>query len=134
MAVRADLSRVTRRLHHAAPYLTVPYSTVPYRVLRCRKNPRLRRSDAVSLQESQGERKPLWETGKNVENSVENLPRRGVTWCGAAAGCGLVWACGRARRGGRWCGTREPRRARWLAFLPREKTLDKLCKSILDWK
>ena len=78
MAVRADLSRVTRRLHHAAPYLTVPYSTVPYRVLRCRKNPRLRRSDAVSLQESQGERKPLWETGKNVENSVENLPRRGM--------------------------------------------------------
>ena len=38
------------------------------------------------------------------------------------------------RRGGRWCGTRELRRARWLAFFPREKTLDKLCKSILDWK
>ena len=72
------MSRVTRMLHHVAPYLTVPYSTVPYRVLRCRKNPRLRRSDAVSLQESQGERKPLWETGKNVENSVENLPQRGM--------------------------------------------------------
>ena len=38
------------------------------------------------------------------------------------------------RRGGRWCGTRELRRARWLAFFPGEKTLDKLCKSILDWK
>ena len=72
-AVRVDLSRVTRTLHHVAPYLTVPYSTVPYRVLRCRKNPRLRRSDPVSLQESQGERKPLWETGRNVGNSVESL-------------------------------------------------------------
>ena len=32
------------------------------------------------------------------------------------------------------CGRCVQRRARWLAFLLREKTLDKLCKSILDWK
>ena len=32
------------------------------------------------------------------------------------------------------CKTRVQRRARWLAFLLREKTLEKLCKSILDWK
>ena len=32
------------------------------------------------------------------------------------------------------CRARVQRRARWLAFLLREKTLDKLCKSILDWK
>ena len=43
----------------------------------------------------------------------------------AAAGCAV--AIVRSR-------TRELRRARWLAFFQREKTLDKLCKSILDWK
>jgi len=51
---------------------------------------------------------------------------RGAAWCGlAAAGCAV--AIVRSR-------TRELRRARWLAFFPREKTLDKLCKSILNWK
>ena len=51
---------------------------------------------------------------------------RGAVWCGlAAAGCAV--AIVRSR-------TRELRRARWLAFFPREKALDKLCKSILDWK
>ena len=51
---------------------------------------------------------------------------RGVVWCGlAAAGCAV--AIVRSR-------TRELRRARWLVFFPREKTIDKLCKSILDWK
>ena len=76
----------------------------------------------------------------------------GVAWCAFAAGCRL--AAGRVERapviGGRgaaWCAfaagcvmavvrckTRVQRRARWLAFLLREKFLDKLCKSILDWK
>lgn len=49
----------------------------------------------------------------------------GVAWCAFAAGC--VMADVR-------CGRCVQRRARWLAFLLREKTLDKLCKSILDWK
>ena len=49
----------------------------------------------------------------------------GVAWCAFAAGCEMA-----AVR----CGARVQRRARWLAFLLREKFLDKLCKSILDWK
>ena len=49
----------------------------------------------------------------------------GVAWCAFAAGC--VMAAVR-------CRARVQRRARWLAFLLREKFLDKLCKSILDWK
>ena len=70
---------------------------------------------------------------------------RGVAWCGTV-GRGAAW-CGTVGWGAAWCGlaagcavaivrsrTRELRRARWLAFFPREKTLDKLCKSILDWK
>ena len=71
---------------------------------------------------------------------------RGVTWCGTT-GRGAAW-CRTAGRGVTWCGlaaagcavaivrsrTRELRRARWPAFFPREKALDKLCKSILDWK
>ena len=70
---------------------------------------------------------------------------RGAVWCGTV-GRGAAW-CGTTGRGAVWCGvaagcavaivrsrTRELRRARWLAFFPREKTLDKLCKSILDWK
>ena len=47
----------------------------------------------------------------------------GVAWCVFAAGCVMaVVRCGRCVQ----------RRARWLAFLLREKMLDKLCKSILD--
>ena len=71
---------------------------------------------------------------------------RGATWCGTA-GRGVTW-CGTVGRGAMWCGVaaagcavaivrsraRELRRARWLTFFQREKTLDKLCKSILDWK
>ena len=49
----------------------------------------------------------------------------GVAWCAFAAGC--VMAAVR-------CRARVQRRARWLAFSLREKFLDKLCKSILDWK
>ena len=87
---------------------------------------------------------------------MENLPQRGngagagqagwgAMWCGTV-GRGATW-CGTVGRGAVWCGlaagcavaivrsrTRELRRARWLVFFPREKTLDKLCKSILDWK
>ena len=202
----AALSRVSSRGRLAAPYPTVPYSTVPYCVLPYSRNIRQSISYPVSLKESQGERKPLWETGENVENSVESVwktcfkalrPLRagaagslmdtfGRTWSGgaqrwtgaaregvdavgqtpvlAAAGRDGAWGradrgdvrvrqglsagCGLARAFGRcgcdafgWrvvaavrCGTRVQRRARWLAFFPREKMLDKLCKSILNWK
>ena len=68
----AALSRVSSRGRLAAPYPTVPYSTVPYCVLPYSRNIRQSISYPVSLKESQGERKPLWETGENVENSVES--------------------------------------------------------------
>ena len=69
----AALSRVSSRGRLAAPYPTVPYSTVPYCVLPCSRNIRQSISYPVSLKESQGERKPLWEIGENVENCVERL-------------------------------------------------------------
>ena len=100
----------------------------------------------------------MWKTcGKLVSR------RSGRAWSGAGAaehggvptggtcGCGRGFWSGTVRRvlsAGRgpadafsWrvvaavrCGTRVQRRARWLAFLLREKMLDKLCKSILNWK
>ena len=187
----AALSRVSSRGRLTAPYPTVPYSTVPYCVLPYSRNIRQSISYPVSLKESQGERKPLWETDENVENSVESVwktcfkalrPLRagagaagslmgtfGQAWSGGGAavdrsgargrGCGGADAgsgggrvrrsMGQCRQGGcagavdafGWrvvaaglCGTRVQRGARWLAFLPREKMLDKLCKSILNWK
>ena len=194
----AALSRVSSRGRLAAPYPTVPYSTVPYCVLPYSRNIRQSISYPVSLKESQGERKPLWETGENVENSVENLlqgaqaaaggrgrsggqerrarawmrwgrrrfwrqpgaaehggvPTGGTCGCGRGFWSGTVWrallvgpSLARALAGAGvvdafgWrvvaavrCGTRVQRRARWLAFFLREKTLDKLCKSILNWK
>ena len=205
----AALSRVSSRGRLAAPYPTVPYSTVPYCVLPYSRNIRQSISYPVSLKESQGERKPLWETGENVGNSVESVwktcfkalrPLRagagaagslmgtfGRAWSGGGAavdrsgargrGCGgadagsggsrAQRAWGSADRGDvrvrqgllaghslaralagagvvdafGWrvvaavrCGTRVQRRARWLDFFPREKMLDKLCKSILNWK
>ena len=197
----AALSRVSSRGRLAAPYPTVPYSTVPYCVLPYSRNIRQSISYPVSLKESQGERKPLWETGENVENSVENLlqgaqaaaggqpdgyfrpgvvrqgrsggqgrcarawmrwgrrrfwrrpgaaehggvPTGGMCGCGRGFWSGPVWSVLSAGAGVvdafGWrvvaavrCGTRVERRARWLTFLPREKMLDKLCKSILNWK
>ena len=50
----------------------------------------------------------------------------------ALAGAGVVDAFGWRVVAAVRCGTRVQRRARWLAFFLREKTLDKLCKSILD--
>ena len=69
-------SPVTRDVA-AASRGTVPNRTVQYHTLLRSKNQLRRRSYAVSLKESQGERKPLWKTGENVENSVENLFRAG---------------------------------------------------------
>ena len=146
----AALSRVSSRGRLAAPYPTVPYSTVPYCVLPYSRNIRQSISYPVSLKESQGERKPLLETGENVENSVENLFQgaqaaaggrgrgrgfwSGPVWRALSAGAGVVDAFGWRVVAAVRCGTRVQRRARWLAFFPREKMLDKLCKSILNWK
>ena len=164
----AALSRVSSRGRLAAPYPTVPYSTVPYCVLPYSRNIRQSISYPVSLKESQGERKPLWETGENVENSVESVwktcfkalrplragagaaehggvPTGGTCGCGRgfwsgtvrrvlSAGAGVVDAFGWRVVAAVRCGTRVQRRARWLTFFLREKMLDKLCKSILNWK
>ena len=146
----AALSRVSSRGRLAAPYPTVPYSTVPYCVLPYSRNIRQSISYPVSLKESQGERKPLLETGENVENvwkTCFKALRPGVVRCGCgrgfwsgtvrrvlSAGAGVVDAFGWRVVAAVRCGTRVQRRARWLAFLLREKMLDKLCKSILNWK
>ena len=98
-------------VRHVAPYHTVQYRTVPHRVLPCSRNTRQSISYPVSLKESQGERKPLWETGENVENSVESVwktcfkalrPLR----AGAGAVGSLMGTFGRAWSGGaqRWTG------------------------------
>lgn len=155
-------------VRHVAPYHTVQYRTVPHRVLPYSRNTRQSISYPVSLKESQGERKPLWETSENVENSVESVwetcfkafrplragagaaehgavPTGGMCGCGRgfwsgpvwrvlSAGAGVVDAFGWRVVAAVRCGTRVQRRARWLAFLLREKMLDKLCKSILNWK
>ena len=146
----AALSRVSSRGRLAAPYPTVPYSTVPYCVLPYSRNIRQSISYPVSLKESQGERKPLLETSENVENvwkTCFKALRPGVVRCGCgrgfwsgtvrrvlSAGAGVVDAFGWRVVAAVRCGTRVQRRARWLAFFPREKMLDKLCKSILNWK
>ena len=160
----AALSRVPSRGRLAAPYPTVPYSTVPYCVLPYSRNIWQSISYPVSLKESQGERKPLWETGENVERLWKTCfkafrPLRagagaaehgavptggmcgrgrgfwsGPVWRALSAGAGVVDAFGWRVVAAVRCGTRVQRRARWLAFFPREKMLDKLCKSILNWK
>ena len=58
----------------------------------------------------------------------------GTVWRALSAGAGVVDAFGWRVVAAVRCGTRVQRRARWLAFFPREKMLDKLCKSILNWK
>ena len=151
-------------VRHVAPYHTVQYRTVPHRVLPCSRNTRQSISYPVSLKESQGERKPLWETGENVESvwktcfkalrllragagAAEHgaVPTGGMCGCGRGFWSGTVWRALSAGAGVvdafGWrvvaavrCGTRVQRRARWLTFLLREKMLDKLCKSILNWK
>ena len=199
----ALVSRV--RCVYVTWHRTIPYSTVPHRVLPCSRNTRQSISYPVSLKESQGERKPLWETGENVENSVESVwktcfkalrpVRAGAGAAGSLMGtfrrawsgggrsggqerCARAWMrwgrrrfwrrpgaaehgavptggmCGRGRgfwSGPVWrvlsagagvvdafgwrvvaavrCGTRVQRRARWLAFLPREKCLTRYAKA-----
>ena len=106
----AALSRVSSRGRLAAPYPTVPYSTVPYCVLPYSRNIRQSIFYPVSLKESQGERKPLWETGGNVENSVESVwktcfkvlrPLRAGSLMGTFGRCGCGGRFWLARCGGR---------------------------------
>ena len=83
----ADVSR-----HRTQPYRTVPYHTVSYLTAGTYGKAYL----TLSLKESQGERKPLWETSENVENvwkTCFKALRPGVVRCG----CGGAW--GRADRG-----------------------------------
>ena len=58
----------------------------------------------------------------------------GVVWRVLSAGAGVVDAFGWRVVAAVRCGTQVQRGARWLDFLLREKMLDKLCKSILNWK
>lgn len=58
----------------------------------------------------------------------------GPVWRALSAGAGVVDAFGWHVVAAVRCGTRVQRGARWLDFLLREKMLDKLCKSILNWK
>ena len=58
----------------------------------------------------------------------------GTVWHALSAGAGVVDAFGWRVVAAVRCGTRVQRRARWLDFFQREKILDKLCKSILNWK
>ena len=96
----AALSRVSSRGRLAAPYPTVPYSTVPYCVLPYSRNIRQSISYPVSLKESQGERKPLWETGENVENSVESVWKTCFKALRPLRTGSLMGTFGRVRSGG----------------------------------
>lgn len=107
----AALSRVSSRGRLAAPYPTVPYSTVPYCVLPYSRNIRQSISYPVSLKESQGERKPLWETGENVESVWKTCfkalrplrararARRSMGACRQGGRAGVAGAFGRAQSG-----------------------------------
>ena len=91
----ADVSR-----HRTQPYRTVPYCVLPYS-----RNIRQSISYPVSLKESQGERKPLWESGENVENSVESVwetcfKALRPLQAGAGAAGSLMGTFGRAWSGG----------------------------------
>lgn len=87
-------------VRHVAPYHTVQYRTVPHRVLPCSRNTRQSISYPVSLKESQGERKPLWETGENVENSVESVWKTCFKALRPLRAGSLMGTFGRVRSGG----------------------------------
>ncbi len=156
----ADVSRHRTQPYRTVPYHTVSYLTAgtygkAYLTLSLSKKARGKESRCWKPAKMW---KTLWKAcGKLVSR------RSGRAWSGAGAaehggvptggtcGCGRGFWSGTVRRvlsagagvvdafGWRVvaavrCGTRVQRRARWLAFLPREKMLDKLCKSILNWK
>ncbi len=110
----ADVSR-----HRTQPYRTVPYSTVPYCVLPYSRNIRQSISYPVSLKESQGERKPLWETGENVENSVESVWKtcfKALRPLRAGAAGSLMDTFGRTWSGGGRSGGQERRARAWMRW------------------
>ena len=152
----ADVSR-----HRTQPYRTVPYHTVSYLTAGTYGKAYLTLSLS---KKARGKESRCWKPAKMWKTCGKLASRRsGRAWSGAGAaehggvptggtcGCGRGFWSGTVRRvlsagagvvdafGWRVvaavrCGTRVQRRARWLAFFPREKVLDKLCKSILNWK
>ena len=153
----ADVSR-----HRTQPYRTVPYHTVSYLTagtygkayltLSLSKKARGKESRCWKPAKMW---KTLWKTcckalrplraRARARRSMGACRQGGTCGCGRgfwsgtvrrvlSAGAGVVDAFGWRVVAAVRCGTRVQRRARWLAFLPREKMLDKLCKSILNWK
>ena len=152
----ADVSR-----HRTQPYRTVPYHTVSYLTAGTYGKAYLTLSLS---KKARGKESRCWKPAKMWKTCGKLASRRsGRAWSGAGAaehggvptggtcGCGRGFWSGTVRRvlsagagvvdafGWRVvaavrCGTRVQRGARWLVFLPREKMLDKLCKSILNWK
>ena len=152
----ADVSR-----HRTQPYRTVPYHTVSYLTagtygkayltLSLSKKARGKESRCWKPAKMW---KTLWKTCFKAlrplragAGAAEHgaVPTGGMCGCGRgfwsgtvrrvlSAGAGVVDAFGWRVVAAVRCGTRVQRRARWLAFLLREKMLDKLCESILNWK
>ena len=143
------------------PYSTVPYHTVPYLTAGTYGKAYLTLSlskKARGKESRCGKPAKMWKTlwktcFKALRPGVVRRRRSGhggvptggmcgcgrgfwsgTVWRGLSAGAGVVDAFGWRVVAAVRCGTRVQRRARWLAFLLREKMLDKLCKSILDWK
>ena len=143
------------------PYSTVPYHTVSYLTagtygkayltLSLSKKARGKESRCWKPAKMW---KTLWKTCFKAlrplragAGAAEHgaVPTGGMCGCGRgfwsgtvrrvlSAGAGVVDAFGWRVVAAVRCGTRVQRRARWLAFLLREKMLDKLCESILNWK
>ena len=152
----ADVSR-----HRTQPYRTVPHHTVSYLTAGTYGKAYLTLSlskKARGKESRCGKPAKMWKTlWKTCFKALRPLragagaaehgavPTGGMCGCGRgfwsgpvwrvlSAGAGVVDAFGWRVVAAVRCGTRVQRRARWLAFFLREKTLDKLCKSILNWK
>ena len=152
----ADVSR-----HRTQPYRTVPYHTVSYLTAGTYGKAYLTLSlskKARGKESRCGKPAKMWKTlWKTCFKALRPLragagaaehgavPTGGMCGCGRgfwsgtvrrvlSAGAGVVDAFGWRVVAAVRCGTRVQRRARWLAFLLREKMLDKLCESILNWK
>ena len=156
----ADVSRHRTQPYRTVPYHTVSYLTAgtygkAYLTLSLSKKARGKESRCWKPAKMW---KTLWKAcGKLVARRSDRawsgagtaehggVPTGGTCGCGRGFWSGTVWRVLSAGAGVvdafGWrvvaavrCGTRVQRRARWLAFFPREKMLDKLCKSILNWK
>ena len=144
------------------PYSTVPYCVLPYsRNIRQSISYPVSLKESQGKESRCGKPAKMWKTlwkacGKLVSRRSGRCGRArarrsmgacrqggcgrgrgfwsGPVWRALSAGAGVVDAFGWRVVAAVRCGTRVQRRARWLTFLPREKMLDKLCKSILNWK